>query len=202
MFSMKSSLLCSNRETSFPMQWCRPPFQHPEIKSLGPDGERCKAHRRGLLRRMMIALTFRRCHHDLRLHLIATTYTSAESSQQCNQTAHFFLGLLQFRVFRFGSDEDGNIWVSVFPERKKILICSAALPGHTVRILSPEPAVVNQSLLGSRSQHCYAIRCPRADAQPSAACRKVTKRLTKGVKDHRRKNYVRDSVCDNGQLLK
>jgi hypothetical protein len=28
--------------------------QHPEIKSLGPDGERCKAHTRGLLRRMAI----------------------------------------------------------------------------------------------------------------------------------------------------
>lgn len=29
-------------------------IQHPEIKSLGPDGEKCKAHTRGLLRRMMI----------------------------------------------------------------------------------------------------------------------------------------------------
>ncbi len=28
--------------------------QHPEIKSLGPDGEKCKAHTRGLLRRMEI----------------------------------------------------------------------------------------------------------------------------------------------------
>ena len=28
--------------------------QHPEIKSLGPDGEKCKAHTRGLLRRMAI----------------------------------------------------------------------------------------------------------------------------------------------------
>src|SRR6266853_1776141 len=28
--------------------------QHPEIKSLGPDGEKCKAHTRGLLRRMTI----------------------------------------------------------------------------------------------------------------------------------------------------
>ena len=28
--------------------------QHPEIKSLGPDGEKCKAHTRGLLRRMVI----------------------------------------------------------------------------------------------------------------------------------------------------
>jgi hypothetical protein len=28
--------------------------QHPEIKSLGPDGETCKAHTRGLLRRMSI----------------------------------------------------------------------------------------------------------------------------------------------------
>ena len=27
---------------------------HPEIKSLGPDGEKCKAHTRGLLRRMAI----------------------------------------------------------------------------------------------------------------------------------------------------
>jgi len=29
-------------------------IQHPEIKSLGPDGEKCKAHTRGLLRRMNI----------------------------------------------------------------------------------------------------------------------------------------------------
>jgi hypothetical protein len=28
--------------------------QHPEIKSLGPDGEKCKSHTRGLLRRMTI----------------------------------------------------------------------------------------------------------------------------------------------------
>jgi hypothetical protein len=28
--------------------------QHPEIKSLGPDGQKCKAHTRGLLRRMTI----------------------------------------------------------------------------------------------------------------------------------------------------
>jgi hypothetical protein len=29
-------------------------IQHPEIKSLGPDGEKCKEHTRGLLRRMTI----------------------------------------------------------------------------------------------------------------------------------------------------
>jgi len=29
-------------------------IQHPEIKSLGPNGEKCKAHTRGLLRRMTI----------------------------------------------------------------------------------------------------------------------------------------------------
>jgi hypothetical protein len=29
-------------------------IEHPEIKSLGPDGEKCKAHTRGLLRRMTI----------------------------------------------------------------------------------------------------------------------------------------------------
>jgi hypothetical protein len=29
-------------------------IQHPDIKSLGPGGEKCKAHTRGLLRRMMI----------------------------------------------------------------------------------------------------------------------------------------------------
>lgn len=29
-------------------------IQHPEIKSLGPDGEKCKVHTRGLLRRMSI----------------------------------------------------------------------------------------------------------------------------------------------------
>lgn len=29
-------------------------IQHPEIKSLGPDGEKCKAHTRGLLHRMTI----------------------------------------------------------------------------------------------------------------------------------------------------
>jgi hypothetical protein len=29
-------------------------IQHAEVKSLGPDGEKCKDHTRGLLRRMMI----------------------------------------------------------------------------------------------------------------------------------------------------
>jgi len=29
-------------------------IQHPEIKSLGPDEKKCKAHTRGLLRRMTI----------------------------------------------------------------------------------------------------------------------------------------------------
>ena len=29
-------------------------LKHPEIKSLGPDGQKCKAHTRGLLRRMAI----------------------------------------------------------------------------------------------------------------------------------------------------
>jgi hypothetical protein len=29
-------------------------IQHPEVKSLGPDGEKCKAHTRGLLQRMKI----------------------------------------------------------------------------------------------------------------------------------------------------
>jgi hypothetical protein len=29
-------------------------IQHPEVKSLGPNGEKCKAHTRGLLRRMTI----------------------------------------------------------------------------------------------------------------------------------------------------
>ena len=29
-------------------------IQHPEVKSLGPDGKSCKAHTRGLLRRMTI----------------------------------------------------------------------------------------------------------------------------------------------------
>jgi hypothetical protein len=29
-------------------------IQHPEIKSLGPDGQECKAHTRGLLRRMEV----------------------------------------------------------------------------------------------------------------------------------------------------
>jgi hypothetical protein len=35
--------------------------QHPEIKSLGPDGEKCKAHTRGLLRRMMISGGLHHC---------------------------------------------------------------------------------------------------------------------------------------------
>jgi hypothetical protein len=52
-------------------------------------------------------------------------YCGIVPTMQSNRT--FLPWLLQFRVFRFGSDEDGNIWVGVFPERKKILICSAAL---------------------------------------------------------------------------
>jgi hypothetical protein len=35
--------------------------QHPEIKSLGPDGEKCKAHTRGLLRRMTIKGGLQHC---------------------------------------------------------------------------------------------------------------------------------------------
>jgi hypothetical protein len=34
---------------------------HPEIKSLGPDGEKCKAHARGLLRRMAITGGLQHC---------------------------------------------------------------------------------------------------------------------------------------------
>ena len=36
-------------------------LQHPEIKSLGPDGEKCKAHTRGLLRRMTIKGGLQHC---------------------------------------------------------------------------------------------------------------------------------------------
>jgi hypothetical protein len=35
--------------------------QHPEIKSLGPDGEKCKAHTHGLLRRMTISGGLQHC---------------------------------------------------------------------------------------------------------------------------------------------
>jgi hypothetical protein len=35
--------------------------QHPEIKSLGPDGGKCKAHSRGLLRRMTISGGLQHC---------------------------------------------------------------------------------------------------------------------------------------------
>jgi hypothetical protein len=35
--------------------------QHPEIKSLGPDGEKCKAHRRGLLLRIVIKGGLQHC---------------------------------------------------------------------------------------------------------------------------------------------
>jgi len=36
-------------------------IQHPEIKSLGPDGEQCKPHTRGLLRRMTITGGLQQC---------------------------------------------------------------------------------------------------------------------------------------------
>lgn len=36
-------------------------LQHPEIKSLGPDGEKCKAHTRGLLRRFTIKGGLQHC---------------------------------------------------------------------------------------------------------------------------------------------
>lgn len=36
-------------------------IQHPEIKSLGPDGDKCKAHKRGLLRRMTIKGGLQHC---------------------------------------------------------------------------------------------------------------------------------------------
>ena len=34
---------------------------HPEIKSLGPDGERCKPNTRGLLRRIVVRGGLQRC---------------------------------------------------------------------------------------------------------------------------------------------
>jgi len=37
-------------------------IQHPEIKSLGPNGEKCEAHTRGLLRRMEIKGGLQHCH--------------------------------------------------------------------------------------------------------------------------------------------
>src|ERR1700738_4498394 len=40
-------------------------------------------------------------------------------------------------------------------------------PGHTVRLLSPEPAVVDKpQSIGSRSRHCYAIMWFCADCGP------------------------------------
>jgi hypothetical protein len=33
--------------------------------------------------------------------------------------------LIKLRVLRLGSDEDGNVWVGVFPDRQEILICGA-----------------------------------------------------------------------------
>src|SRR6266567_6862345 len=37
--------------------------------------------------------------------------------------------LLQLCVFRFCSDENGDVWVGVFPQPQKILICCARLGG-------------------------------------------------------------------------
>jgi hypothetical protein len=34
---------------------------HPEIKSLGPDGEKCKPHTRGLLRRIVVQGGLQKC---------------------------------------------------------------------------------------------------------------------------------------------
>ena len=38
-----------------------------------------------------------------------------------------FLDLLQLRVFRLGSNEDGDVGISIFPEREEILIGSSCL---------------------------------------------------------------------------
>jgi hypothetical protein len=36
-------------------------LKHPEIKSLGPDGKKCKPHTRGLLRRIVVHGGFQHC---------------------------------------------------------------------------------------------------------------------------------------------
>jgi hypothetical protein len=50
--------------------------------------------------------------------------TRRESPNNFHQSRKFFLGLLQLRVFRLSSNEDGDVGVGVFPEREEILIGS------------------------------------------------------------------------------
>jgi hypothetical protein len=54
--------------------------------------------------------------------------------------------LLQFRVFRFGLFQDGNVWVGVFPEREELVI----LPSGTGCIAS-EGERTSQAKMGQRS---------------------------------------------------
>jgi hypothetical protein len=48
-------------------------------------------------------------------------------SRLCQSFFREFERLFQLRVFRFRSDEDGNVGVGVFPEREEILIGRAGL---------------------------------------------------------------------------
>jgi hypothetical protein len=53
-------------------------------------------------------------------------------------------GLFQLLVFRSRSDEDGNIWVGVFPEREGILIRGAGFGGVALQDIGPSERLQRQ----------------------------------------------------------
>src|ERR1700733_15635743 len=55
---------------------------------------------------------------------LPTNRAQAGKFGQFPSEPEFFLGLLQLRVFRLSSNEDGDVGVGVFPEREEILIGS------------------------------------------------------------------------------
>jgi hypothetical protein len=52
-------------------------------------------------------------------------------------SAEFRQKLLQLRVFRFRSDEDGNVGVGIFPQNEEVLVC---LPVERVDFLDADVA--------------------------------------------------------------
>jgi hypothetical protein len=56
-----------------------------------------------------------------------TTMTFATAVVQSSIKQSIALALIQLRVLRLGLLQDGNVWIGVFPERKKVLIGSLRL---------------------------------------------------------------------------
>ena len=60
-------------------------------------------------------------------------------------------GLLKLRVLRFRSDEDGNVWVGVFPDREEILIRRFRLLGVALHCVGAAEAEMASAPISSLS---------------------------------------------------